>query len=258
MRAESKTKAQKPHPRHPLVLAKPGNIFLSAVASCSGAAVLAAFSPTSILSMRSAVGPVLAPPSASAPWFASLDVNALPSECILRQVPLAISNVYSTIYCDWDRWCQHMYCKHTDICWCSCSFETKWGSSPKQAVPISLSLPLEDATETNQEFPFYKITDLQNPWPKCSFKASRKLAVQPDFFWHQHHDEYGKSLYRNWKCQPKVPPTWRCEKQMRKKNGRIKTFLVHFRGTNPLGLWFCKEATSYDNLFRGECTKYPL
>ena len=129
--------------------------------------------------MRSAVGPVLAPPSASAPWFASLDVNALPSECILRQVPLAISDVYSTIYCDWDRWCKHMCCKHTDICWCSCSFETKWGSSPKQAVPISLSLPLEDATETNQEFPFYKITDLQNPWPKCSFLASRKLAVQP-------------------------------------------------------------------------------
>ena len=68
----------------PLVLTKPWNIFLSAVASCFGAAVPVAFSPTSILSMRSAVGPVLAPPSASAPWFASLDVNALPLECILR------------------------------------------------------------------------------------------------------------------------------------------------------------------------------
>ena len=87
MRAESKTKQNKPHPRHPLVLTKLWNIFLSAVASCFGAAVPVAFSPTSILSMRSAVGPVLAPPSASAPWFASLDVNALPSECILRQVP---------------------------------------------------------------------------------------------------------------------------------------------------------------------------
>ena len=66
------------------VCTKPGNIFVSAVASCFGAAVPVAFSSTSILSMRSAVGPVIAPPSASAPWFASLDVNALPSECILR------------------------------------------------------------------------------------------------------------------------------------------------------------------------------
>lgn len=156
----------------PLVLTKPGNIFLSAVASCSGAAVPVAFSPTSILSMRSAVGPVLAPPSASAPWFASLDVNALPSECILRhstflrQEPL------------WRKYRGHSNVHKPTRDSIMNEFSTKWQSVSSKNMK---HLHLLNACLATDPCPLPNLQSLGQDWTHCLQQLANVLSKKASF-----------------------------------------------------------------------------